>query len=402
MPAAPHDASSLDEPSATAAPREGATVPREQEARGADSPGAGAAGAGEAGDPTGRDRAAYLAEVMAEIDAEVARRRASGDLPAGLERQLDELFLEFSPMSARGTDRLREQLAVVDAGAFVDIAVPVASNRAVGSLVKRLVRSAISWYVGFIVHQVVKFGWSVSRLFHLVVDEVEELSTTVASLGAPELPEGLAAAASPGSSWWAGEAVAALGSVAGRVLVADCGDGSLVRLLVEAGVDAYGVDPSEDVLEHALAEGLDVRASSVLDHLGAVGPEGLAGIVLDGSVQWLRPSDRLRLADLVADRLAVGGVLVLHSAAPEGWERSVGPVVADLAPGRPVHVETWEHLLVERQLPVVVVRRTEPSHHLERLPADQPAAGVVNAAVDAVEALYAAAGDYVVVAERHR
>lgn len=395
MPAASHDASPLDEPSTTARPV--GTSPE------GDRPsGAGGVPGATADDGDDEGRAAYLAQVMAEIDAEVARRRASGDLPAGLERQLDELFLEFSPMSARGTDRLREQLAVVDAGAFVDIAVPVASNKAVGSVAKRLIRSAISWYVGFIVHQVVKFGWSVSRLFHLVVDEVEELSTQVAALGVPELPEGLAATVSSGTSWWADEAVAALSGVTGRVLVADCGDGSLVRRLVEAGVDAYGIDPSEGALEGALAEGLDVREGSVLDHLGVVGAEGLAGIVLDGTVQWLRSHDRLRLADLVADRLAVGGALVLHSAAPEGWERSVGPVVADLAPGRPVHAETWEHLLASRHVVVRALRRSARPARLERLPADQPGAAVVNAAVDALEAMQPAAGDYVVVAAREQ
>ena len=57
---------------------------------------------------------------MAEIDAEVARRRASGDLPAGLERELDELFLEFSPVGATGQTRLRESLSPVQlVGALV-------------------------------------------------------------------------------------------------------------------------------------------------------------------------------------------------------------------------------------------------------------------------------------------
>ncbi|MGC8463136.1 MAG: methionine biosynthesis protein MetW [Acidimicrobiales bacterium] len=398
MSTASHDASSLDEPSTVSHP--GQAPPGTGSGSGTTVDEGGASSATAVADGDTAARAAYLAQVMADIDAEVARRRASGDLPAGLERQLDELFLEFSPMSARGTDRLREQLAVVDAGAFVDIAVPVASNKAVGSALKRLIRSAISWYVGFIVHQIVKFGWSVSRLFHLVVEEVEDLSDRVDALGAPDLPEGVRVASASGTSWWADEAATALSGVVGRVLVADCGDGSLVGRLVRDGVDAYGLDPSEHALEEALAEGLDVREGTVLDHLGVVGGEALAGMVLDGSVQWLRPNDRLRLVDLVADRLAVGGVLVLHSAAPEGWERSVGPVVADLAPGRPVHPETWEHLLESRDLVVRTVKRSAPAAVLERLPADQPAAAVVNAAVDAVEALASVAGDYVVVAVR--
>ena len=35
------------------------------------------------------DDRAYLAQVMLEIDDEVRRRRASGDLPARIERELD-------------------------------------------------------------------------------------------------------------------------------------------------------------------------------------------------------------------------------------------------------------------------------------------------------------------------
>ena len=67
---------------------------------------------------------------MAEIDAEVRRRRASGDLPAGLERELDELFLEFSPVGLHGRARLRETLALVDGSAYVDMAVPTESQKA--------------------------------------------------------------------------------------------------------------------------------------------------------------------------------------------------------------------------------------------------------------------------------
>ena len=51
--------------------------------------------------------------------------------------------------------------------------------------------------------------------------------------------------ADPGAPWWSAGAVAALTGVAGRVLHADCGNGSLVEALIAAGVDAYGVDPAE-------------------------------------------------------------------------------------------------------------------------------------------------------------
>ena len=54
----------------------------------------------EAGAP--EDPQAYIERVMAEIAEEVRLRRASGDLPPRLERELDELFLAHSPIGVRG------------------------------------------------------------------------------------------------------------------------------------------------------------------------------------------------------------------------------------------------------------------------------------------------------------
>ena len=223
-------------------------------------------------------RAQYLTEVMAEIDAEVRRRRASGDLPAGLERELDELFLEFSPVGLHGRARLRETLALVDGSAYVDVAVPTESQKVVGSFVKRLIRKTMGWYIGFIVHQIVKFAWAVSRMFHVVVDHVEDLEASVEAQRTPELPASAWPEVDPGSSWWSGQAVTALTGVVGRVLHAECGNGSLVGALSAAGVDAYGVDPTESLIEPAVERGLDVRAESVLGHLEVVADEALSGI----------------------------------------------------------------------------------------------------------------------------
>ncbi len=220
----------------------------------------GASDGADAGPPETGGQIDYLDEVMAEIDAEVRRRRASGDIPPGLERELDELFLEFSPVGLQGKARLRESLSLVDGAAYIDMAVPTASEKAVGSQVKRLIRSSISWYMGFIVHQVVKFAWATSRMFHVVVDHVEELEAAVASQRVPDLPDTVAPVLDVRTGWWAADAVAALSGVRGRVLHADCGDGALLDRLIAAGVDAYGVDPADQLVELAADRGLDVRA----------------------------------------------------------------------------------------------------------------------------------------------
>ena len=264
----------------------------------------------------GAGRVDYLNQVMAEIDAEVRRRRASGDLPAGLERELDELFLEFSPVGLQGKARLRETLALVDGSAYVDTAVPTASEKALGGAFKRTIRKALGWYIGFIVHQIVKFAWAVSRMFHVLVDHVEDLEAAVESQRTPELPASAVPRVDSGAQWWCPVAVAALDGVGGRVLHAECGTGSLLDALLAIGVDAYGVDPNESDVEIGAERGLDVRAESVLDHLAVVADEALAGLVLSGSVQWLDPGERERLVDLLSSRLALDGVLVVHSTTP--------------------------------------------------------------------------------------
>jgi hypothetical protein len=348
------------------------------------------------------ERIRYLDEVMAEIDAEVRRRRASGDLPAGLEAELDELFLEFSPVGLQGRARLRETLSLVDGSAYVDIAVPTESNKAVGSYIKRFIRKGLSWYMNFIVAQIVKFAWSVSRMFHVVVDHIEDLEGVVEAHKSPDLPVEVVPAAHPGDTWWSTGAVDAMHGVADRVLVGDCGDGSLVQALVAAGVDAYGVDPSDLVLEPALDRGVDARAERVIDHLEVVAAEALGGIVLTGSVQWLRPNEREHLLRLVATRLGVDGIVVIHSTTPEGWAASVPPVVRDLAPGRPLHAETWAHLLESKGFTVTRTVSGGDDRRLAHAGEGTPDAGTVNAAIDVINDRLLGPTEYLVVASRVR
>ncbi len=345
------------------------------------------------------DAAAYLAGVMAEIDAEVARRRASGELPPALERELDELFLEFSPVGTRGSARLRETLALVDGAAYVDTAVPVASQKAAGAYVKRGIRKATGWYMNYVVHQVTRFAWSVSRMLHVLVDHVELLEQRVDGLRPPDVELSVVPVGSASGEWWDGIVVEALAGVRGRVVHGDCGDGALVEALVGAGVDAYGLDPHDDAAEAAAMRGLDTRGGTLLDHLEVVPDEALAAIVASGSVQWLSPSERDRFIALAASRLAPGGILCLHSASPIGWERTCPPVLADLAPGRPLHPETWEHLGARHGLRLRGVHRGGTDDRI--VVGDGPALPeALEALLSVVNDRLLAPGEYLLVAER--
>ena len=188
-----------------------------------------------------------------------------------------------------------------------------------------------------------------------------------------------------------------------RVLVGDCGDGSLVEALVAAGVDAYGVDPSDLALEPALDRGLDVRAETVLDHLDVVADEALGGIVLTGSVQWLRPNERERLLDL---RLV-----------PSRGGRRAGPPLDDPGGLGGLGVArrrgTWRRAARSTRRPgptcsprrgfaVTATVRGGDDRRLARVGEPIDDAAAVNAAIDTINDLLLGPTEYLVVATRER
>jgi len=290
------------------------------------------------------DDQTYLLGVMAEIDEEVRRRRASGDLPARVERELDELFLEHSPVAGQGGG-LGEALRMVDAAAFIDPVVPVDSAKSGGAVVKRGLRTLSLWYMGYVTHQVSVFATAVSRSLHLLDDKVAGLGRQLEAQEVPPAHVVESPSVHRPDAWWVPEALAGLQPAPGRVLHAASGDGWLVRVLRAKGVDAYGVDPRPRTVDRAELDGTDLRAEGVLEHLGAVEASALGGVVLTGVVDPMTNGERRQLLALVVDRLAPDGTLVVHSLSPAGWDADDAPPEADLASGRPLRARAWANFL---------------------------------------------------------
>ncbi len=180
------------------------------------------------------DAQAYVQQVMAEIAEEVRLRRATGDLPPKLERELDELFLAHSPVAGRGGD-LGEALRMVDAVTFIDPVVPVESNRAAGAFVKKGMRSALLWYVGWVTHQMSQSASAMSRALHIVDGRLKDLERTLEAQQVPVARVVEFPARSDEGAWWVEAAVGAVAKAPGRVLHAACGNGWLVRRILAAG-----------------------------------------------------------------------------------------------------------------------------------------------------------------------
>ncbi len=296
----------------------------------------------------------YLAKVMGEIDEEVVRRRRSGDLPLRVERELDELFLRYSPMA--GPDgSLEEALGVVEASSFIDPVVPVDSSKPGGALVKQSIRRASLWYMGWVVHQINQFATATSRTLRVLDDRVRALQVEFDAQRVRAAPVLETQWAHGPGAWWVDRVLESLAGQPGRILHAAAGDGWLVRRMAAADLDAYGVDPREARIDRAEVEGLDVREEPVLDHLRAVAPEGLGGLVLTGVVDGMTAAERDAVVELAGHTVASSGRLIIHSLSELGWRSDDAPLEADLASGRPLRSRTWATLLGQAGFDVDVI-----------------------------------------------
>lgn len=278
-----------------------------------------------------------LAKVLAEIDEEVRTRRAKGDFPPGMERDLDLVFARFAPVAVHGDD-LDGLIAAADRTAFIDPDLPTESRLPAVSIVKRVERKLIGWIIRWLTQQVTAFGGVVVQALKLIARRLERLEEV--SAGAD--PALLGSAASSSATRLDDVIASHLAGVQGRVLVAESGDGALLRTLGD--LDVYGVEPRADLAESAALTGLDVRNDAVLDHLRLVESGALSGVVLAGIVDRAPVGAQVALLEHAARVVGPGGRLAVAGTSPAAWGTD-NPVEADLAPGRPLHPATWVHLL---------------------------------------------------------
>ncbi len=315
-------------------------------------------------------------EVVAEIEAQVSQLRAAGQVPPGLEDELDRCFEDVAEVSLAAVGTAMSGVSGPAADPIASSAGPMslaqlrkkattAARRLLGPSFRRLERRGA---LG-----VARLGEVASIRAHVTVDHWERIAarspwaSRVLSAARP----GEAATSAAGTRHpsiegpllaWVLErlSVAAPGEareVPGLVLHAECGNGRVVEALAARGLDARGADPRSPVR----ADG-DTRivAAGALEYLGATLSGTLDGLLLTGVVDRLRPGEGRALAQLAARCLAPGGVVVLVSARPEAVV-AMDPVAADLAHGRPLHPVTWCHLLARYGLSVLATFEPDPS-----------------------------------------
>ena len=130
---------------------------------------------------------------------------------------------------------------------------------------------------------------------------------------------------------------------AAPVLDVGCGRGELVGLLLEAGVEARGVDADADMVAFARGEGLPVEQADLLAYLEGADDGSLGGIFAGQVVEHLPPPALVRLLELAAAKLRPGGLFVAETINPLS-PLALRYYFSDLTHAQPLVPETLELL----------------------------------------------------------
>ncbi len=290
-------------------------------------------------------------QISAEIEAEARRLRVSGSVPPGMERKLAESFNKLVPHVSR-TSELRDAIREADRCSFLNVAVPLESDKPGVDKVKFALRKAMAWYMNYLAQQAQTMGRSSVRALRVLAERVESIETRVVD---GDLASKVAADTGARVSIPALLTTAEIGAISpvlsaaqpsGRVLV--LGDGSSVLLghLAEASGwgDSYAVETDDDRLAAGAADSMDIWDDDPLEHLSRVGDGSLGGLVIVGLLERISPALRWEMLQLAASKLSNGALMALVGALPELWADRAGPVALDLVGYRPFAPETFGFL----------------------------------------------------------
>jgi len=258
---------------------------------------------------TDQEQPVDVAAVVADIEAEVARRRAAGEYPQEL---LARLAVEFHDVAGERTSL--EELA------HIETVRPLTSTRGgLGSAVvftKKVLRRAMAWYVRPLAEDQSRFNFA---LLH-------ELQTLRERLDALDI-----AWARPASSPPREHGAVALDLTTARLHLLDTvlrdlppgpivplwwADDALLRALVSRGFAVETATRDGAMAQAARAAGARVHDADPLRFLQECGPT-LGAVLAPGLLPMLAPSETLQLIPLATAALRENGVLVLDAPQPD-------------------------------------------------------------------------------------
>ena len=142
----------------------------------------------------------------------------------------------------------------------------------------------------------------------------------------------------------------------GPVVDVGCGRGEWLELLSAAGIEAYGVDVNQVVVECCAELGLDVRLADAVDHLNSVEPASVRAVTSFHVAEHLSLDTLVALIDAALVALAPGGLLVLETPNPNNHQVGAANFYLDPTHLKPLHPLFLEFLVRSRGFGEVEVR----------------------------------------------
>ncbi|MEW6365241.1 MAG: class I SAM-dependent methyltransferase [Acidobacteriota bacterium] len=158
----------------------------------------------------------------------------------------------------------------------------------------------------------------------------------------------------------------------GPVLDAGCGRGEFIELLVDQGIECYGVDSDEAMVTICREKALSAHRSDILRHLDTVADESLGGIFCAQVVEHLTPKYLTAFVRNAFKKLRRGGRMVVETLNPTSLYSLFEAYVRDMTHVLLLHPDTLRFLHEDAGFEDVKVVFRMPVPEELRLAGDDP------------------------------
>jgi 2-polyprenyl-3-methyl-5-hydroxy-6-metoxy-1,4-benzoquinol methylase len=151
------------------------------------------------------------------------------------------------------------------------------------------------------------------------------------------------------------------------VLDIGCGRGEFLEMLRDAGVEARGIDLSEESVARCRQKGLQVDQADLFSYLNDLPDGSLGGIFCAQVIEHLAPASLPEMIRLASDKLSRDGVLALETPNPECLAIFASHFYLDPTHTRPIPHPLAAFYMEESGLGQIEVHRLSPA--VESMPA---------------------------------
>lgn len=145
-----------------------------------------------------------------------------------------------------------------------------------------------------------------------------------------------------------------------KVLDIGCGRGEFLELLMEEGIDSYGIDTNEFMVSLCNERGLRTIKDDGLNHLRSLKENSLGGIFAAQVVEHLKPGEIIELVKEGCRSLKSGGIFIAETVNPLCLTIFSGPFYLDLTHVKPIHPQALTFLMEMAGFRDVEIKFTSP------------------------------------------